>query len=233
MKSILFFIVLAAPSWICSQVTPSISLLAQMPVALNEFRETSDVAPGGGGRLFFYTTLSKQSRFKVGIGAGLFGRGGTKKTIPLNILGYQDTYVVRANNVVANVGMQVQWEPLMGKRISPYIETEFGGNDFNTSISFNIKNRGDSQYIGKQGDTKDHWGLYYGGSAGLRIGLGQKRGWGVELKCSYYEGSETIYNTKPKFTEENILDFNQLSSTTDMLNSQLGIWVNLTSNTKE
>lgn len=229
MKNLWIVLVLLLPVWSRSQTTVTWYAGFQLPIAIGTFQEVSDPDIGGGGRFVFLIRPTPASPIQAGLDIGLAGRGTATETIPLNVAGLEDHYKVRASNNLFSLGLLLRFEPLTGKRLSPYLEGAAGGNDFYSQVRFYRKNGGgDGQVAGRKSDyAKDHWAFYYGGSAGLKLALGKKREGGIELKCAYLRGSKTTYNNQPRFDDEGILVMAQVSSTTDMLVPQVGGWISL------
>jgi hypothetical protein len=228
MKALVIVFILLTSLTSRSQISSSAGMTFQLPIAMNEYAAASGSTANAGARMNIYMRPAPAFPLQFGIDAGLFGRGNASATLPLDIAGYAAEYVLKASNSVFNIGFLVKFEPFSSKRFSPYIEGEIGGNDFYSSVYFYRKGRsGDSQRIKSNDDTNSHWGLYYGGSAGLRMAFGKMRMGGIELKCSYLKGAQTTYNDKPAFTESGTVVFERLSSTTDMLIPQIGVWMNL------
>ena len=229
---ILFTIVVPLQSW--SQITSSSNFCFQLPIAINEFRKTNGYAPNAGVRMNIYMSPSTNFPIQIGIDAGLFGRQHGSDNLQIDIAGYPATYIVKASNSVFNIGFLLKFAPFSTRRFSPYIEGTFGGNDFFSTIYLYPKGRsGDSQNISRNEDTQSRWGIYYGGSAGLRMALGKMQVYGIEIKCSFLKGAETSYNDKPEFYNNETVDFERLRSATDMIIPQLGMWVNLSEAKRE
>ena len=219
-------LILSLPLMCRSQETVFGHLTFQLPIAVGEFGETSNPTAGAGIRLNLYLRPTPTFPLQLGIDAGVFGRGRASEILNLNIAGFEDSYKVTANNSVGNLGLLLKLEPLSGKQFSPYIEGEVGGNVFYSSVKFSRKNKGgDRQSVGRDDDLKGRWAPFFGGSAGLKITLGKKQKGGIELKCAYFWGGETSYNAKPQFSGENTVVFPRLTSRTDMLVPQIGVWV--------
>ncbi|MBL7780796.1 MAG: hypothetical protein JNM22_06225 [Saprospiraceae bacterium] len=226
MKKIYILLALVLPVYAWSQTTGSLSLGFQLPVALGEFRETSDADIGAGARFNFYVRPTPSFPLQPGLDIGLFGRGNAGETIPINVAGTVNDYKVKTSNNVFSLGLLLKFEPFQGKRFSPYLEGELGANDFFSQVQFYQKNRGGrGQIFGKNEDTKERWGFFYGGSAGVKIALGKKRDGGIELKCAYLRGANTSYNAKPRYSGEGVLILTRLTSTTHMLVPQIGAWI--------
>lgn len=226
MKEIAVLLALAFPLCAWSQVTGSWSASFQLPIAMEEFRETNDADIGAGARFSFYVRPRPSSPLQAGFDIGLFGRGNAQETVPVNVAGLVNDYNVRASNNVFNLGLLLKLEPFSETRFSPYVEAALGVNNFYTQVQFyQKKRRGRGQIFDKNEDTKERWGLFYGGTAGVKIALGKKRNGGIELKFAYLRGANTSYNAKPRYTSEGTLILTRLTSTTDMLIPQIGAWI--------
>lgn len=225
MKKILIVFIAFMPLMSWSQETVFGHLTFQLPVAIGEFEETSNPTVGAGARLNFYLRPTPTFPLQLGLDIGVFNRGHASETLPLNIAGFENDFKVNARNGVGNFGLLLKLEPLSGKQFSPYLEGEVGGNVFYSTAYFYRKNKGgDPQSLGRNDDTKGRWASFFGGSAGLKIALGEKRIAGIELKCAYFRGGETSYNAKPRFSE-GVIVFERLKSRTDMFVPQIGMWV--------
>ncbi len=230
MKKIWIVVALVLPQCAWSQVTGSWLGTFQLPIALGAFRETSDPAVGTGARFNFYVRPKPSLPLEAGLDIGLFGRGNDSETIPVTVAGLVNNYKVKATNNVLSLGLLLKFEPLSGKRFSPYFEGEAGTNNFYSEVRFYRKNKGGNGIsVSKNEDTKERWSFFYGGSAGLRIAMGKKRNGGIDLKCAYFRGANTSYNATPRFDGEGILIFERLASTTDMIVPQIGVWISFKS----
>lgn len=234
MKTLVIVFILLTSLTSRSQISSSAGMTFQLPIAMNEYAAASGSTANAGARINIYMKPTPAFPLQIGLDAGLFGRGNASKTLPHDIAGNTSYYVFKASNSVFNIGFLLKLEPFSSRRISPYIEAEIGGNDFYSGVYFYPKGRaGDSQRVKSNDDLKSRWGLYYGGSGGVRMAFSKTRIGGIELKCSYLKGAETSYNDKPQFLENNTVDFERLRSTTDMIIPQIGMWVNLSDTKSE
>lgn len=229
MIEILMVLILMIPAWAWSQTTLTWYAGFQLPIAMGAFQKTSDPDIGAGARFSFLLRPAPTFPLQAGLDIGIVGRGTATETTPLNIAGLVDDYKVRASNNILSLGLLLRFEPLAGKRLSPYLEGMAGGNDFYSQVRFYRKNSGGgAQAAGRKSDySKDRWAFYYGGSAGLKLAFGKKRKGGIELKCAYLQGGKTSYYNQPRFNEEGILVVERVNSTTDMLIPQIGGWITL------
>lgn len=229
MKNFWIVLILFLPAWGSSQSISTWYAGFQLPVAIGAYQETGDPDIGGGARFAFLVRPTSAFPFQVGLDIGLAGRGTATETIPISVAGLVDNYKVRASNNLFSLGLLLRFEPLAGKRLSPYLEGAAGGNDFYSQVRFYRKNGGGGgQVAGWKSDyAKDRWAFFYGGSAGLKLALGKKRQGGLELRCAYLRGGKTAYNNQPRFDDDRILVAERVKSTTDMIVPQIGGWINL------
>lgn len=204
----------------------SASIDGQMSLPQGEYK-TANPDAGFGGRGNFFYRPGKNLPIKIGVEVGMQVKGSTSQHFSGYINGFYDEYRVSASNNIFSAMLLTRLQKENFGKIKPFLDAIAGWNVFYSTVSIERLTFFSDYNTSYSNSSKAKWALTYGAAAGLDIPLNKRDDLGLELKCAYLFGSNTIYLTNPRINNTGEVFFDEKESSTTMLIPQFGLRISI------
>jgi hypothetical protein len=204
----------------------SASINVQMSLPQGEYK-TANPDAGIGGRGNFFYRPGKNIPIKIGIEPGMQVKGSTSQYFSGFINGFYDEFRVSASNNILSLMFVTRLQQEKPGKIKPFLDAIAGWNIFFSTVSVERLTFYSNYNSSYSNSSKAKWAFTYGTAAGLDIPLNKRDDLGLEIKCAYLFGSNTVYLTDPQIRNTGEVFFSEKESSTDMLIPQVGLRISI------
>ncbi len=226
MKIVLFFCInlFISYSSLAQKFTASINV--QMSLPKGEYK-TANPDAGIGGRGNFFYRPDRNIPVKIGIEPGMQVKGSTSQYFSGYINGFYDEFQVSASNNIFSLMFLARFQQEKFGKIKPFIDAIAGWNVFFSTVNVERLTYYSDYNSSYSNSSKGKWAFTYGTAAGIDIPLNKRDDLGLEIKCAYLFGSNTIYLTDPQISNTGEVFFSEKESATNMLIPQIGLRISI------
>jgi hypothetical protein len=198
------------------------SIDLQMSVPQGEYK-TANPDAGIGGRGNFFYRPQKNVPVKIGLELGMQVKGSTHQYFS----SYYGDFKVTASNNIFSLVFVTRLQPEKEGKIKPFIDAIAGWNVFFSTVNIEQLTFFSTYNSSYSNSSKAKWAFTYGAAAGIDIPLNRRDDIGLELKCAYLLGSNTVYLTNPRIDNDSQVYFDERESTTNMIIPQVGVRISI------
>jgi hypothetical protein len=204
----------------------SISADAQLAVPQGDYKVTNPDA-GYGLRAAFFYMPTPPVPLKVGIELGIQEKARATDYFSGYSYGYYDEFKVSAASNIFSLMVVTRFQVAKYQKLKPFVDLAAGWNVFYSTVNVE-RLTFYSPYPDTYGNTsKAHWAMTYGAAAGVDISLNKRDDLGLEIKCAYLIGNNSVYLTDPYIDNNANVTFVEKNSRTNMLIPQAGLRISI------